>query len=246
VLGGGGSSASVACAGGDATGATQSHTGSGGTTLDLGVDLTCGDMTVARAAGGTWQVDVRAGDQTPTVDQSGTGLSLRSVTTPGVFLNGDERESWQVTLPTESDLSASLTVSAGTLHAQLGNGPLRDVSATFNAADGTLDMSGATGGPVSLSATVNAASVGVTLPQSGVAGSITVNAGSLQLCAAPDLGLRLTFEQQLSSNNFATAGLSQIGNAWQSANYATAPAKVDLHISANVSSTTLNPEGGCK
>jgi hypothetical protein len=246
LLGGGSASAATACAGGDATGQTQSHNGTTGPTLILNVDLTCGDMNIARAPGGTWQVDVRAGSQTPSVGQIGSSLNLRSASGAGLFLGRDERESWQVTLPSDTNLSTNLTVSAGTLRANLGNGALSDVSATFNAADAMLDMSTANGGPVSLSATVNAASVSIILPPTSLTASITMNAGALKLCAAPDLGLRVSYEQTLGSSNFSSAGLIQSGGTWQSANYLTAPNKAELRINANVSSTTLNPEGGCQ
>jgi hypothetical protein len=84
------------------------------------------------------------------------------------------------------------------------------------------------------------------LPSASFTGNVTVNAATFNLCAAPDLGLRINYDDTLSSQNFAQAGLAQSGKTWQSANYATATARAELHISANASTTNLNPAGGCQ
>jgi hypothetical protein len=245
-LAGGVPFASGACAGGEPSGATQSRNGTAGATFELNAELTCGDMTIDRAPGGAWSVDVQAGDQTPTIDAAGTSLTLHSVTGGGFLLNPRERESWHVLLPGATELTTNLTVSASTVRANLGNGAVRALSATFNAADATLDFTGATANALSLSGTLNASSVSLILPAASVDGSLTINAGSLDICAAPDLGLRVTYDGTLSSNNFSAAGLAQTGKTWQSANYVNAATTADLHISANVSSVTLNPTGGCQ
>jgi hypothetical protein len=156
----------------------------------------------------------------------------------------DERESWQVVLPAESSLSGNLTVNAATLNATLGNGPIGSLNATYNASEGRIDLSGAN--PSTLNGTFNASTIGLTLPSAAFNGSITLNAATLRLCSAPDVGLRITYDDTLSSQNFADAGLTQSGKTWQSANYASATARAELHISANVSTTTLNPVGGCQ
>jgi hypothetical protein len=247
LLAGGVSAGVAACTGGEATGETQARNGTAGPNVELNVELTCGDMTVDLAPGGGWLVEVRAGSETPTIDASGTALRLRSATVEGFPWGVDERESWRVVLPTEASLSAGITVSAGTLRATLGNGDLRDLSATFNAADATLDLaSESPRGALSLSGTLNASSVGLSLPAGSVNASFTLNASSLNVCAAPGTGLRITYDDTLSSNNFTSAGLVQSGKTWQSANYSSAETRAELHVSANVSSITLNPTGGCK
>lgn len=229
---------------GNQTGPSTTRNGTVSGNLDLEVELTCGEMSVSRAPGGTWSVDVRAGGETPLIEGSGSQLRLRSVTGQRWPFGSDERESWQVVLPAESSLSGNLTVNAGTLNATLGNGPIGSLNATYNAADGWLDLSGT--GSAALNATLNASSIGLTLPSASSNENLTLNAATLNLCAAPGLGLRITYDDTLSSNNFATAGLIQSGKTWQSANYATSETRAELHISANVSTTTLNPVGGCQ
>jgi hypothetical protein len=232
------------CGGGQSTGPTLSRNGPAGSTLELIVELTCGDMTIDRATGGDWTVDVRAGDQTPTINASGTTLELRSVTVGGFILNANERESWHLVVPGETALAANMTVNAGVVRANLASGALRALNATFNGADATFNLAGATSDALTLNGTLNASSVGLTLAAVPTNSNFTINASSLELCAAPEIGLRVTYEETLSSNNFAAAGLTQAGSTWQSANYATAATRADLRITANVSSTTLNPQGG--
>lgn len=229
---------------GNQTGPSTTRNGTVSGSIDLEVELTCGEMSVSRAPGEAWSVDVRAGGETPVIESSGSQLRLRSVTGQRWPFGSDERESWQVVLPAEASLSGNLTVNAGTLNATLGNGPIGSLNVTFNASEGRLDLSGAN--PSTLNGTLNASTVGLILPSAAFNGNITINAATLKLCSAPDVGLRITYDDTLSSNNFATAGLTQSGKTWQSANYGSATARAELHISANVSTTTLNPVGGCQ
>jgi hypothetical protein len=235
---------SAACTGDQPNGTPLVRNGTASGSLELDAEFSCGEMTISRAPGGAWSVDVRAGDETPTVDSSGSRLRLRSVTGPRWPFSTDQRELWQVVLPTEATLTGNYTVNAAKINAALGNGPIGSLNATYNASDGWLDLGGAQ--PASLNATLNASTVGLMLPSAAFTANVTVNASTLKVCAAPDLGLRITYDETLSSQNFATAGLAQSGKTWQSANYATATARADLHISANVSTTTLNPVGGCQ
>jgi len=236
-------SAAGVCSG-DQTGSPITRNGTVSGSLDLQVELTCGEMTVSRAPGGVWSVDVRAGNETPVIDAKGNTLELRSVTAERWPFGSDERESWQVVVPSESSLSGSLTVNAGTLNATLGNGPIGALNATYNAAEGRIDLTGTN--PATFNGTLNASTIDLILPSAAFNGSITINAATLELCAAPDVGLRITYDDTLSSQNFAAAGLAQSGKTWQSANYGSATARAELHISANVSTTTLNPAGGCQ
>ena len=64
-------SVSAACTG-ESTGTPMTRTGTATGSMELNVELTCGEMTVARAPGGTWSVDVTAGEETPTIESSGT------------------------------------------------------------------------------------------------------------------------------------------------------------------------------
>ena len=237
----------AACTGDQATGQTQSRNGVASGPFELNVELTCGEMAITRATGAAWSVDVRAGHELPAIDATDNTLEVRSETPEGWywFLGAEEREQWQVVLPSDINVNANLTVSAGTLNAALGSGSLASVNATYNAADGRLDLSGA--GPTSFNATFNASSVALILPSGSFNGNMTLNASSLNVCLPAMPAVRITFHDTLSSHNFAAFGLQQVGDAWQTPGYASATGpRVDLEISANVSSLTLNRYGECK
>jgi len=233
---------SGACTG-DSNGTPITRTGAVTGSLELNVELMCGEMTVGRAPGGTWSVDVSAGDETPLIASSLNQLILASAK-QGFPFGADQREIWHVTMPTESSLSGSITVNAAKIVATLGQGPLGAINVTYNAADGRLDLAGASS--ATLNGTLNASTIGLILPSGSFNANITINASTLNVCSAADTGLRITYDDTLSSQNFASMGLTQSGKTWQSANYSTATAHAEIHISANVSTTNLNPAGGCQ
>lgn len=233
----------AACTG-DSNGTPVTRTGTATSSMELNVELTCGEMTVGRAPGGTWSVDVTAGNETPTIESSGSLLRLRSVTDGRWPFGTDTRETWHVTVPTEASLSGNITVNAAKIVATLGQGPVGAINVTYNAADGRLDLAGAPA--ATLNGTLNASTIGVILPSGLFTANVTINASTLKLCSAAETGLRITYDDTLSSQNFASLGLTQSGKTWQSANYATATSRAEIHISANVSTTTLNPAGGCQ
>jgi hypothetical protein len=229
---------------GDSNGTPITRTGTATGNLELNVELTCGEMTIGRAPGGTWSVDVTAGSETPTIEASGALLRLRSVTSARWPFGTDTRETWHVTVPTETSLSGNVTVNAAKVVATLGQGPVGSINVTYNAAEGRLDLAGAPA--ATLNGTLNASTIGVILPSGSFTANVTINASTLNLCSAADTGLRVTYEDTLSSSNFASMGLTQSGKTWQSANYSTATSRAEIHISANVSTTNLNPAGGCQ
>lgn len=233
----------AACAG-DSNGTPVTRTGTATGNMELNVELTCGEMTVGRAPGGTWSVDVTAGNETPTIESSGSLLRLRSVTEGRWPFGSDTREIWHVTVPTEASLSGNITVNATKIVATLGQGPVGAINVTYNAAEGRLDLAGAPA--ATLNGTLNASTIGVILPSGLFTANLTINASNLNICSAAETGLRITYDDTLSSQNFASLGLTQSGKTWQSPNYATATSRAEIHISANVSTTTLNPAGGCQ
>jgi hypothetical protein len=235
---------SGACTG-DSNGTPITRTGSAAGTLDLNIELSCGEMTISRAGTGAWSVEARTGTENPTIEATGSGLRLRSVTVARWPFGTDTREEWQVVVPTDVPLmSSGITVNAAKIVATLGQGPVGAINVTYNAADGRLDLAGAAS--ATLNGTLNASTIGLILPSGAFTANVTINASTLNLCSAADTGLRITYEDTLSSNNFASMGLTQSGKTWQSANYSTATSRAEIHISANVSTTNLNPAGGCQ
>jgi hypothetical protein len=244
ITGGAARGGAIACSGTLAGGPSIVRSGSfAGVSSTVSAELTCADVEVARATGSGWTVDVVSGDEEPTISATDSSLTLRSRQGVGPF-SGD-REVWRITLPSDTALGGSFTFNAARADLDLGDGAVAGVSVTYNAVDALLDLSGATGAP-SLSATLNATSLDLLMPEVSASGDLTLNAASLNVCTAPGTSVRIDFEETLGSNNFSAAGLQQNGRVWQSPDYATAVSRIDLRMTANASSVTLNPAGGCQ
>ena len=75
---------------------------------------------------------------------------------------------------------------------------------------------------------------------------MTVNAGSLSICAPQGVGLRLTTgDNPISSNDFKDQGLIHTGNTWETSGFATAEIRIALDVTANAGSMSLNPRQTC-
>lgn len=142
-------------------------------------------------------------------------------------------------------LAASITLNASNAVVGLGGGPLESLDGTFNASDARLDVASASD-LRNLNLTFNAASGTLSLPAVSMSGNMTLNASSLTICAAPEAGVRIVHSATLSSDNFGELGLTQSGDAWQTADYGSAAQNIDLNVSSNVSSITPSRAGGCQ
>ncbi|MEP7379742.1 MAG: DUF5668 domain-containing protein [Chloroflexota bacterium] len=238
---------SSACNGDNARGAAVTRDGTLQDPADVSIEITCADLALTRAPTNSWSVEVTS-PAAPVIEAIEAGrLALASGGHDDFLPFGRAPENWRVSLPAPLG-TTYVTLNASRATLSLGEGLVLLFSGTLNASDARVDLGSAdlTHGPLNL--VLNASTARVILPSGGMGAtsSIDLNASSLDLCAAPDLGLRITYDDTLSSQNFASAGLAQSGKMWQSANYTTATAKADLHISANVSTTTLNPAGGCQ
>ncbi len=226
--------------------ATQSGTFSG-PRASVALELSCGELTVTGGQGTGWKLAGNAPPgRTPLVEADRDRLSVRSVDGARFvfgFLDGAER--WDLELPTEVVLDLSVTLNAGEASVDPGPASLDTASVTLNAGSATLDLD--TASVRLLSATVNAGSLVVRLPASDVTGGLTVNAGSIALCAPPGVGLRLTTsDNPTGSYDYAAAGLSRVGNVWTNVEWATAPTRIELSTTANAGSVSLNRPEACQ
>jgi Domain of unknown function (DUF5668) len=226
----------VGCGGGDEEG-TPFETQTGQLASNAEVDLTfsCGELAVVTASGAGWTLEGSSDDgRAPTVQTSDGGVEIES-----------SERGWEVTLPTEPTLAVGVTLNAGSGRIGLDGARLSDVSLTVNAGSLSLDLRDAEA-IEGLSGTVNAGSNVTWLPELSFDGSLTVNAGSLVLCAPDDVGLRLnTGDNPISSNDFDRAGLVQVDEAWETPDYASAQIKIELDVTANAGSMSLNPSQPC-
>ena len=94
---------------------------------------------------------------------------------------------------------------------------------------------------------MNAGSLGLTLPATSTHGSVTANAGSVDLCVPAGVAVRLqTNDSVISSFDYDGQGLVQDGDTWTSPDFDTAAQRIDLVTEGNAGSFTLNPEEGCR
>jgi LiaI-LiaF-like transmembrane region len=235
----------VGC-GGDETG-TRFATQSGQLASSASVDVTfsCGELRVDTASGSEWSVEGSSKDgREPTVRSSDGGVELEP-SDRTAFGFGGGRESWLVTVPSQPTIDLGVTLNAGTGQLELGGARLSNVDMTVNAGSLSLDLRGAETVD-GLDGTVNAGSSVTWLPELPIQGDLTVNAGSLVICAPEGLGLRLnTGDNPISSNDFDRAGLVRTDDGWETPGYATAAIRSELDVTANAGSLSLNPSQPC-
>jgi hypothetical protein len=210
------------------------------------IEGSCVDVTVARSSGSGWTLTGSA-DRAPLVTSEPGSLTIRSNRRGFDILpfGGHGRETWQVGLPAGRTLSLDTTVNAGSAHLDLGGLTVAKAAIVGNAGSVTILLAEAT--VQGLDVTVNAGSASVDLPNANLTGSLTVNAGSISLCAPAGAGLRLTMTDNITaSNDFGAHGLTKSGNTWTNAAWATAATKIDLSTTANAGSVNLNPQEGCR
>ena len=236
----------VGC-GGNEEGGTPFETQTGQLASSAEVDLTfsCGELQVGTEPCATWTLEGSSDEgRTPTVRTSDDGVEIESSERSFPF-GGGGREFWIVTLPAEPTLAVGVTLNAGSGRVALEGARLSDVDLTVNAGSLSLDLRDAEA-IESLGGTVNAGSNVTWLPELALEGSLTVNAGSLVICAPDDLGLRLnTGDNPISSNDFDRAGLVRVDEAWETPDYASARVKTELDVTANAGSISLNPSQPC-
>ncbi|GIW20414.1 MAG: hypothetical protein KatS3mg065_0710 [Chloroflexota bacterium] len=209
------------------------------------LELSCGELTVVARPGSGWSVSGTApGGQSPIIEGDADRLTVRSMSERrGFFWLFDASEAWRVELPTEVVLDLSVTLNAGEAAIDPGPARLDRASITLNAGSATLDLD--TASLDALSATVNAGFLVVRLPAADLFGSLTVNAGSIAICAPPGVGLRLTTnEDRLGA--FDYPGLTRTGNTWTNTEYATAAVRIDLSTTANAGAISLDTDEACR
>jgi hypothetical protein len=236
----------IGCGGGNEAGTSfQSQSGELASNAGFGITFSCGELTVTSVSGSAWALDGQSSDgRTPTVRTTDGGVEIES-SHRNVIGFGGGRESWRVSLPNEPTVDLGVTLNAGSGRLELEGARLSSVDTTVNAGSLSVDLRGAAA-VASIDGTVNAGSDVVWLPNLPIQGDLTVNAGSLVICAPEGLGLRLnTGDNPISSNDFDRAGLVRVGDSWETPSYATAEIRTELDVTANAGSLSLNPSQPC-
>jgi hypothetical protein len=237
---------SIACGNGRSGGPRVEQGGTLDPAAHVTLEQRCGDVNVRMVDGTGWTLAADGGDRAPDISASPTDLRIRSGGRRVIFVGiGGSRETWDVGLPRGSTIDLSTTLNAGSGRLDLKGGRFGSISTTVNAGDMRIDLDGATAASIGL--TLNAGDTGIVLPASALTGSLSVNAGSIRICAPPGVGLRFrTNESITSSYDFASAGLVKSGSTWTSPNFTTAEIRIDLSTTANAGSVALNPAEGCR
>lgn len=212
----------------------------------VSVNFQCGDLTVDTTDGTAWAVEGQSEDGTPpTISRDGDGITVEAADDGRSFGLSGSRERWDITLPTDPTIDLDVALNAGAGRLTLLGAHLASVDVTVNAGSLRIDLRDVAAAST-LDGTVNAGSAVVWLPDVPLEGDLTVNAGSLSICAPADVGLRLvTGDNPISSNNFDDEGLVRSGDAWETPGFATAPIRIVLDVQANAGSVSLNPRQTC-
>jgi len=227
---------------GPVTFATRQGSFNGAAVVDL--RLACGDLSVTTAPGSDWRLESgNANGSDAIISASPDRLSVASASRRRAFDLLHDADVWRLSLPIANRLDLAAVVNAGRGRFDLAGARLGTVDVVVNAGDGQVDLSAATVSRLSLSA--NAARVSLRLPAGGdLDADLIVNAGSLDVCAPSDLGLRIHQSSVLGSSEYT--GLVRHGDVWESPGYQMANHHADVTVSVNVGSVDINPVGGCQ
>jgi hypothetical protein len=232
---------SIGCGGEPAESATAE--GSFATDGDVELDFDCGELHVSTQPGAGWTLIARHGEDGEPEVESGPD-SLRVSAEGGGFIGFTEnRQAWDVILPTDATRSLSVNSDAASSRLDLADADLSSLAIDANAGEISLALPGAEVRGLSIDA--NAGSVSIDTDESTLLdGSVEMNAGSLELCAPSGAAITITVEDEnvTFSHNLDERGLTQDGDTWSNADGAP---DLRLSVDGNAASFTLNPEGGC-
>ncbi len=210
------------------------------------LEMSCGSVEAGPVDGNDWTLAGSSSTgQPPAMVRDDGRLVVVAPERTGVRISA-AASTWQVTLPRSVKIGLDLSVNAGSGAVDLAGMTVPSLSASVNAGEARIDGSGARGAE-RLSASVNAGTLVLLLPIPGdtLRGDVSVNAGSASICVPDGVALRFQSDESLGSVNFGDRGLVRSDDTWTSPGYESAASRIDLSVSANLGSITLNPEDGC-
>jgi hypothetical protein len=231
--------------GGQAPGtAFQTQTGPIAGVQRLNVELNCGTLTMQPVDGSTWSVaGTESEGRTPRIRTEGSAVTIDAGDRTSFFDTG--RTDWTVSVPRSPQLGIGMTINAGSGTVDLDGATLAAVNATVNAGSARIDLGG-TAQLGDINATVNAGSAVIVLPSGGRSGSLSLNAGSLDVCVAAGTPVRVDWSGALGSNDLDEAGLTKVDDdTWESPGLSALTPFLDLNVSANAGSFGFDTDGTC-
>jgi hypothetical protein len=241
----------VVCgAGGDqaASPAGQPVTGTLGAEASVDLSADCGALTLVTAPGSQWSISWPADSASnPEVLQADSARLRVAFGRNHGFGIGDPAARWDMTFPADPRVGLSVSVNAGSAKLSFDGAHVSSLSGSVNAGDARIDLSKAVG-TASVSGSANAGSLSIALPtpEGTLTGSVSANAGSVSVCTPAGVPLRVKVgNNPLGSTNLKDRGLTQDGDVWTRGDWAAATSRIDLSVSTNLGSMTLDPEDGC-
>jgi len=220
--------------------ALQHTTNSGifGGPASVSLELDCGQASLATDTNPGWTLGADYRGDPPIVTVSSSGLRVGPPDRGGVHY-----QNWTLHLPGALTRTISLTANAGSATFSLPGAALDQLSAAVNAGDLRIDASGAS--ILRISITVNAGRARVALGTGSTTGSLSTNAGDLQLCVPSTSALILHVTDQLTfSTNLGQRGFTRSGETWSRVGVV-GGSVIELSIEGTLGSFTVDPEGGC-
>jgi hypothetical protein len=213
---------------------------------EVDLDLNCATLEVAGGDGDAWSIeaDEDTADDELEIIAGDDGLQ---VTDRDLNPISGHRRHVAVTIPGDGGTHLSLGINAGEANVDLGGGRWGTVDLEGNAMAMTVDLVGAEAEGLEVS--LNAGSATVLLGDGTDIGSVVrlaANAGSIEVCAPDDIGLRITLGDDVTvGHNLDDTHLVQDGNVWRTEGYDEADTQVEIEFEGNAASFTLSPEGEC-
>jgi hypothetical protein len=213
------------------------QSGAFGSLAQVRLELDCGSIDFRAGGDSGWTVHAAYRGDPPQIQGEPNRLSV------GTPSGGDRRQDWTIAVPATQLGALDMTVNAATSTVDLGTAALSRLRADANAGDLRVTAGSATIEQLDLS--MNAGRVRVTLGSSATSGSLSVNAGAIDLCVPAEAGLRLNVEDQLTfATNLSSRGLTRDGNTWTRAATGSA-GTIELSVDGNAATFNLDPTGGC-
>jgi len=225
------------CGFGSSTTQQTQQTGTFGSAAQVRLELDCGSIDFRAGGDPGWTVQAAYRGDPPTISGEANRLSV------GTPSNGDRRQDWTIRVPAAQLGALDTTVNAATSTFDVGPATMSRLRVDANAGDVRVTAGSATIDEIDLS--VNAGRIRVSLGSGATTGSLSVNAGSIDLCVPPEAGLKLDVKDQLTfATNLGSRGLARDGNTWTRPATGTA-GTVDLEVEGNAAAFNLDPTGGC-
>jgi hypothetical protein len=227
-----------ACVPGSTTLSTDSDGGAFDGPATVTIDLDCGsvDLSTTDGEGLGWTLDARYRNEPPIVSATGSSLDVRAPADRGAH-----RQEWTLAVPAGAVDQVNLTANAAAATLDLAGADVERIDADLNAGD--LRVDAGEGRIGNLDVSMNAGRARVTLSASAQ-GSLSANAGAIELCVPSDATLRFEVEDQLTfGHNLDDRGLTRDGDTWT--RDGSSETVIEFEIDGNAASFTLEPEGGC-